>query len=49
MLALVDPLPIAAAVEVHRFGAVVGRSVVVVTATRVVGGGVLQSKKNEVV
>ena len=42
MLALVDPLSVAA-VEVHHFGAVVGRLMVVVAATRVIDG-VLFSK-----
>ena len=40
MLALVDPLSVAA-VEVHHFGAVVGRLVVVVAAARVIDGVLL--------
>ena len=44
MLALVDPLSVAA-VEVHHFGAVVGRLVVVVTAPQVIGGVLLCKEK----
>ena len=40
VLALVGPLAVAA-VEVHHFGAVVGRLVVVVAATQVIGGVLL--------